>query len=290
MTTIHPLRQAIRVSQQHRHSNWWSALLVTALLAGGGAAVAACNPCSPCRGKCGASQQCKAGCYPCAGKHPCASKNPCAAKKPCATKGCNPCAVNSCNPCAVCNPCASKGCNPCAAAGQCAAKPNPCAAKRVTRPAGYQPYEGNPCALVAMGKKLFDDTSLSSNGLACSTCHNNDAGYNATFADAYPHSVAMAREVFGMGTVHLDEMVQICMVRPMATQPLPWDGEQLAALTAYMATVQERLAANPCALKGGRCGACNPCAGQNPCATKNPCAAKNPCASAQRRAPAAPAV
>ncbi|AHI28493.1 hypothetical protein AU14_07380 [Marinobacter similis] len=158
-------------------------------------------------------------------------------KNPCATKGCNPCAV--------------KGCNPCAAAGKCAAKPNPCAAKRVTRPVGYQPYEGNPCALVAMGKKLFNDTSLSSNGLACSTCHNNGAGYNATFADAYPHSVAMARDVFGMGTVHLDEMVQICMVRPMATEPLPWDGEQLAALTAYMAKVQTELAANPCALKGG---------------------------------------
>ncbi|MEE2762914.1 MAG: cytochrome c peroxidase [Pseudomonadota bacterium] len=272
MTKLNPLRHAIRLSQEHRRTTWWSALLMTAALAASGGVAATCGPCSPCKGKCSASQQCKARCNPCAAKNPCASKNPCAVKNPCATKGCNPCAIKGCNPCAT------KGCNPCAGANPCAAKPNPCAAKRVTRPAGYQPYEGNPCALVAMGKTLFNDSSLSSNGLACATCHMNNAGYNATFVNAYPHSVAMAREVFGMGTVHLDEMVQICMVRPMASNPLAWDSEQLAALTAYMETVQAEVAANPCALKGAKCGACNPCAGKNPCATKNPCASKNPCA------------
>lgn len=133
---------------------------------------------------------------------------------------------------------------------QVRAKPNPCAAKKVTRPAAYQPYEGNPCKLMALGKKLFNDTSLSSNGLSCATCHNDGAGYNATFANAYPHSVAMARNIFGMESVHLDEMVQICMVRPMAAEPLDWGGEQLAALTTYMANIQTQLSANPCALKG----------------------------------------
>ncbi|WP_227716659.1 MULTISPECIES: cytochrome-c peroxidase [Marinobacter] len=145
---------------------------------------------------------------------------------------------------------------------------------------------------MALGKKLFNDTSLSSNGLSCATCHNDGAGYNATFANAYPHSVAMARNIFGMESVHLDEMVQICMVRPMAAEPLDWGGEQLAALTTYMANIQTQLSANPCALKGGKCGACGPCAGKNPCATKNPgatrnpCAAKNPCSasSGKRRA------
>lgn len=137
---------------------------------------------------------------------------------------------------------------------------------------------------MALGEKLFNDTSLSSNGLSCASCHNDGAGYNATFAKAYPHSVAMARNMFGMDSVHLDEMVQICMVQPMAASPLEWSGKQLAALTTYMGKVQEQLAANPCALKGGKCGACNPCAGKNPCATKNPCAAKNPC-SANAREP-----
>jgi hypothetical protein len=121
---------------------------------------------------------------------------------------------------------------------------------------------------MALGEKLFNDPSLSSNGLSCASCHNDGAGYNATFANAYPHSVAMARDIFGMDSVYLDEMVQVCMVQPMAAEPLDWSGEQLAALTAYMGKVQKQLAANPCALKGGKCGACKPCAGKNPCATK----------------------
>lgn len=261
MSTIHPLRKAIRTSYEHRRTTWWSAALVTAMLGAGGMASAACGPCSPCKNQCKAGQQCKAGCK--AGCNPCAAKNPCATKNPCASK----------------NPCATKGSNPCAATGKCGAKPNPCAAKKVTRPAAYQPYEGNPCKLMALGKKLFNDTSLSSNGLSCATCHNDGAGYNATFANAYPHSVAMARNIFGMESVHLDEMVQICMVRPMAAEPLDWGGEQLAALTTYMANIQTQLSANPCALKGGKCGACGPCAGKNPCATKNPGATRNPCAA-----------
>lgn len=261
MSTIHPLRKAIRSSYEHQRTAWWSAVLVTAMLGAGGLAAATCGPCAPCKNQCKAGQQCRAGCK--AGCNPCAAKNPCATKNPCASK----------------NPCATKGCNPCAAGGKCGAKPNPCAAKKVTRPPNYQPYEGNPCKLMALGKKLFNDTSLSSNGLSCATCHNDGAGYNATFAKAYPHSVAMAKNIFGIESVHLDEMIQICMVQPMATEPLEWSGAQLAALTQYMASVQKQLSENPCALKGSKCGACGPCAGKNPCATKNPCAGKNPCAA-----------
>jgi hypothetical protein len=60
----------------------------------------------------------------------------------------------------------------------------------------------------------------------------------------------MAKNIFGIESVHLDEMIQICMVQPMATEPLEWSGEQLAALTQYMASVQKQLSENPCALKG----------------------------------------
>ncbi|MFV8572164.1 cytochrome c peroxidase [Marinobacter sp. SBS5] len=245
MTTTHALTHAIRSFGQHRHATWWSAALMTAMLgAGGGLAIAGCGPCSPCKGKCKAGQYCKAGCNPCAAKNPCASKNPCAMKHPCAMKdamkdpcaGKNPCATK--NPCSVNKTCAPKGCNPCAATGKCGAKANPCAAKKVTRPAGYQAYMGNPDTLVAMGKKLFNDPSLSSNGLACASCHNDGAGYNATFTNDYPHPVAMAKNIFGMDQVHLDEMVQICMVQPMASEPFPWDSQELAALTAYMSKVQ----------------------------------------------------
>ena len=105
---------------------------------------------------------------------------------------------------------------------------------------GYQPYQGDANTLMALGKVLFNDTSLSSNGLACATCHNDGAGYQATFASAYPHFVAMASNVFAIDAVHLDEMVQICMVQPMAASPLPWNGEKLAALTAYMSDIQQQ--------------------------------------------------
>ncbi len=46
-------------------------------------------------------------------------------------------------------------------------------ASLVTRPKNYRPYRGTASELVALGSKLFRDTSLSTNGLSCSTCHNN---------------------------------------------------------------------------------------------------------------------
>ncbi|QBM18538.1 hypothetical protein MARI_26790 [Marinobacter sp. JH2] len=243
MIKTHALAQAIHNTGQHRRAAWWSAAVMTALLGtGGGLAIAACGPCSPCKGKCKAGQYCKAGCKagckPWGAKNPCASKNPCAVKNPCAMKDAmnDPCAGK--NPCAMKKNCAPKGCNPCAAAGKCGAKANPCAAKKVTRPADYQAYSGDPATLAALGETLFNDTSLSSNGLACASCHNDGASYNATFTNEYPHPVAMAKNIFGMDQVHLDEMVQICMVQPLATEPFPWDSKELAALTAYMATVQ----------------------------------------------------
>jgi cytochrome c len=61
-------------------------------------------------------------------------------------------------------------------------------------------------------------------------------------------------------------MVQFCMIVPMADEPLPWDSTELAALTAYVQSIQPGY--HP--VGGG--GAANPC---NPCGMKNPC---NPCA------------
>jgi hypothetical protein len=251
MATSSTLRTAVQKSYNSHPANWWSAALVSVVL-GGYAVAAQCAPSPGCRAQCRpGQQQCGARCNPC---NPCAARNPCAAANPCAATRCDPCAAN---------PCAA---NPCAA-GQ----PNPCAAKRVTRPDNYRPYEGNPCALKNRGEVLFNDTSLSSNGLSCATCHRDGAGYMATFAQPYPHSVAMAMNMFGMNSIHLDEMVQVCMLEPMAAEPLAWDSEDLAALTAYMASVQQELAANPCALQRSN-ATCNPCAASNPCAAANPCA------------------
>lgn len=112
--------------------------------------------------------------------------------------------------------------------------------KAVRRPDGYQPYQGNVAELRALGEKLFNDNSLSSNGLSCATCHANGAGYNATFKNEYPHMVAMGQRDFGLDMVHLDEMVQICMVAPMAADPLAWGSKELAALTEYSRVEQKK--------------------------------------------------
>jgi hypothetical protein len=188
-----------------------------------------------------------------ASSNPC---NPCAAENPC-----NPCAAAK-NPCNPCNPCAAKNpCNPCAASG----KLDP---KLVARPSGTKLQMGS----VEGGKKLFNDNKLSSNGLACNTCHNNGAAYANTFSQPYPHKVAMAVAQSGLDSVDVDEMVQLCMVIPMATKPLAWDSSELADLSAYVVEVQKTW--KPSAAAGNPCNPCNPCAAKNPC---NPCAAKNPC-------------
>ncbi|MEK7245605.1 MAG: cytochrome C peroxidase [Pseudomonadota bacterium] len=170
------------------------------------------------------------------------------------------------------NPCAPKAANPCAAKFEVDAK-------LVTRPAGTKLVQGKHSDLAKEGEKLFKDTKLSTNGMACGTCHANNDNFMATFTKPYPHEVEMAKEKGGVAKVHLDEMVQFCMVVPMATKPLPWDSRQLAVLTTYTADLQKKFqadakkAANPCAPK-----AANPCAPKaaNPCAPKaaNPCAKK----------------
>lgn len=155
------------------------------------------------------------------------------------------------NPCAPkqSNPCAPKAANPCAPK---AAKPE-IDPKLVMRPAGTKLAQGDPAALIKEGEALFKDTKLSTNGMACETCHADHSAFQDTFAKPYPHAVAMATEKGGVAQVHLDEMVQICMVAPMEAKPLPWDSRALAALTAYTAELQKTFKAqaappaNPCA-------------------------------------------
>lgn len=147
------------------------------------------------------------------------------------------------NPCAARNPCAAKAANPCAAKNPCAA--NPCAAgpkinrKDVVRPAGYKPLKGDHATLARQGEALFKDTKLSTNGMSCNTCHQGNNAFQASFSQPYPHRVQMAKDDLGLKTIHLDEMVQLCMVKPMAAKPLPWKSEELAALVAYVGDVQK---------------------------------------------------
>lgn len=136
---------------------------------------------------------------------------------------------------------------------------NPCAAgakidpKMVTRPAGTKLVLTGKGDLVKEGERLWKDTKLSTNGLSCNTCHQSNAAFNATFAKPYPHPVEMPKDRAGLKQVNIDEMVQLCMLIPMAAKPLPWDSKELAALSAYSLQVQKTFkpaaAKNPCAPK-----------------------------------------
>ncbi|MDO8438574.1 MAG: cytochrome c peroxidase [Nitrosomonadaceae bacterium] len=156
---------------------------------------------------------------------------------------------------------------------------NPCAAsgridpKQVTRPKGTKPYKGNHQALQDEGRALWNDPKLSSGGsLSCATCHQDGtAMLQPSFAKPYPHFVQMAADSASMKSITLEEMVQLCMVKPMQATPLAWDSRQLAALTAYTAKLQKSF--KPVA------GAHNPCAAKNPCAARNPCSAGGTCAA-----------
>jgi cytochrome c len=145
----------------------------------------------------------------------------------------------------------------------------------VSRPAGIKPYSGDRAKLVAEGERLWQDRSLGTSGLACGTCHLDYGNLSHTFLKPYPHPVAMPQQQAGLKQVDADEMVQFCMVVPMAGQPLGWGSRELAALTAYTEEVQKdfvkAVAANPCLLKKSASNPCNPCAAKNPC---NPCSYK----------------
>lgn len=103
------------------------------------------------------------------------------------------------------------------------------------RPAGYLPQKGDSVA----GGKLFFDKKLSTNGMSCASCHANNAAFSDSFAKPYPHKVAMVNDDLGIKTIHLDEMIQACMLMPMQAKPLPWNSKALADLTAHVAQVQK---------------------------------------------------
>lgn len=113
----------------------------------------------------------------------------------------------------------------------------------LVQPEGWSLPQGDRATLSARGAALFDDPSIGESGSACSTCHTDFANYNDTFLEPYPHFVAMGKNMFDMDEVTAAEMVQLCMVVPMATDAFPWESDDLAALTAYVEDERERFAA-----------------------------------------------
>lgn len=112
----------------------------------------------------------------------------------------------------------------------------------LTRPPHSTPFRGDRAALVKLGRKLYDDTNLSTNGMACNSCHADFGAYGDTFKKPYPHFVQMVNDATGLDQVTAEQMVQFCMMRPMANKPLAWDSQELAALTAYVEESQKEFA------------------------------------------------
>jgi cytochrome c len=105
---------------------------------------------------------------------------------------------------------------------------------KVTQPDGIELAEGDPQTLRARGEGLFNDPSIGESGLSCANCHADFGQYKQTFKKPYPHFVNMAKAKAGLDAVNAAEMVQLCMLVPMQTEPLDWRSAELAALAAYV--------------------------------------------------------
>jgi len=113
--------------------------------------------------------------------------------------------------------------------------------QKIRQPSSFTSLTGD-AESIAQGRTLFEDTSLSTNGLACASCHADFGAFNDTFRAPYPHTVAMAKNRAGLDPVTAAEMVQLCMVVPMASETLAWDDTRLAALTTYVEHLQGEFA------------------------------------------------
>lgn len=108
----------------------------------------------------------------------------------------------------------------------------------VLRPAGYKArYPANKAA-IDHGRQLFNDTQLSTNGRACGSCHADASSFGERFKLPYPHAAMNSKARFGVDTMHLDEVIQVCMKGPMRNVPLEWGSPELTDITTYLLKVQ----------------------------------------------------
>ena len=81
---------------------------------------------------------------------------------------------------------------------------------------------------------MFNNKKLSSNGMACASCHADLKAYSMTFKNDFPHKVNMANTSYGMPKIHLDEAIQMCMNGPMKADMFKWGSKDLNNLTVFM--------------------------------------------------------
>lgn len=108
----------------------------------------------------------------------------------------------------------------------------------VLRPAGYKAkYPANKAA-IDHGRQLFNDAQLSTNGRACGSCHADASSFGDRFKLPYPHAAMNSKARFGVDTMNLDEVIQVCMKGPMRNVPLEWGSPELTDITTYLLRVQ----------------------------------------------------
>ncbi|MBF0453203.1 MAG: hypothetical protein HQL72_00120 [Magnetococcales bacterium] len=80
------------------------------------------------------------------------------------------------------------------------------------------------------GSKLWSDPSLGRSGFTCLSggCHGEFAHLNFDANQNYPHYVEMTEKV-----VTLTQMINYCLVNPMAGPPLNADSDEMTAMAAF---------------------------------------------------------
>jgi thiosulfate dehydrogenase len=89
-----------------------------------------------------------------------------------------------------------------------------------------QRWDAQFMGVVQIGRALWNDPKLGSNGVTCGKCHPNAAD---THAETYPKFQKQAGRV-----VLLWEMVNWCLRNPLEGKPLAADDPKMIALQAYM--------------------------------------------------------
>ena len=79
--------------------------------------------------------------------------------------------------------------------------------------------------LVELGKKLFSDSSLGTNGKSCSTCHPSRKKIG---------ELAGRGTWFGGKAKTLEQAINFCIAGPLEGKPLPEDSVELRSIAEYM--------------------------------------------------------
>ncbi|HLB24783.1 MAG TPA: cytochrome C [Nitrospirota bacterium] len=78
---------------------------------------------------------------------------------------------------------------------------------------------------IELGKKLFSDTSLGTNGRTCSACHPSEKDIAG---------LANKKAWFGGSAKTLEQAINICIKGPLEGKPLPEDSVQVKSIAMYM--------------------------------------------------------